>query len=93
MVQRLFIHFFLSKIKNPSHWPIGSIDYFLEVPTDDEDLQEIASLLYSHERLAVIFASSLSENNVEFIMRVRRKRITRLHSISVPVKQIFILQN
>ena len=75
-----------SKIKEPSLWPIDSVDYFLEVPTDDEDLKDIASLLYSHESSAVMLGSSNNENNLAFIMRVKGKVGTKLRSISVPVK-------
>ena len=86
VVSYLFIS--LSKIKEPSLWPIDSVDYFLEVPTDDEDLKDVANLLYPHESSAVMFRSSNNENNLEFIMRVKGKKGTKLHSISVSVKLI-----
>ena len=84
VVSYLFIS--LPKIKDPSLWPVDSVDYFLEVPTDDEDLKDIASLLYSHESSAVMLGSSNNENNLVFIMRVKGKVGTKLRSISVPVK-------
>ena len=76
----------MSKIKDPSKWPVDSIDFFLEVPSDDEDLQDIAHLLYSHQRAAVMLGSSPNQKNVEFTLRVKGKEETRIHSVSVSVK-------
>ena len=59
------------------------------MPSDDEDLQDIATLLYSHQRTTVMLGSSLNQNNVEFILRVKGKEETRIHSVSVSVNLNF----
>lgn len=53
------------------------------ISEDDDDLRNIAELLYPHKALDKIFVGDTSENDIELIMKINSKR-RNLPSVSVP---------